>query len=173
MNRYSYVLEQLHRDDFRRLRAYAADQRCSFSTWVSIVARRLALDLHRQTYGRSRGSAPDGSAEQDRRLARRRLLDLAGEEVADPVTLSDPDAVDPEGRLRAAELTDALEAALRQLTPRDRLLLKLRFDDDLSAREIATIVGYTSPFEVYRRVNTLCASLRRSLAGRGVEDPVP
>jgi DNA-directed RNA polymerase specialized sigma24 family protein len=46
MDGYAYVLEALRSDDYRRLRAYAADGRSKFSTWLVVVARRLCLDLH-------------------------------------------------------------------------------------------------------------------------------
>src|SRR5215210_389345 len=53
MDRYTYLLEQLRRDDFRKLRGYAALDRSEFSTWLVVVAQRIYLDHHRSKYGRS------------------------------------------------------------------------------------------------------------------------
>jgi RNA polymerase sigma factor (sigma-70 family) len=83
-------------------------------------------------------------------------VDLAG--------LPDPAAPGPEAELIASEQSRALATALAGLEPRDRLLLKLRFEDDLSAREIAALIRFPTPFHVYRRINALLESLRLRLA---------
>src|SRR4051794_39868749 len=38
LDRYAYMLDELRRNDCRRLRAYAADGRGRFSTWLTVVA---------------------------------------------------------------------------------------------------------------------------------------
>ena len=59
----------------------------------------------------------------------------------------------------------------RQRHPlRPRLLLKLRFEDELPAREIATLMHLPTVFHAYRRLNALLASLRRTLEDAGVDD---
>src|SRR6266850_3361808 len=73
MDGYAYVLEALREGDYRRLRAYTADGRSKFSTWLVVVARRLCLDFHRQRYGRARDT---GTEAKEARAARRRLVDL-------------------------------------------------------------------------------------------------
>jgi RNA polymerase sigma factor (sigma-70 family) len=168
MDRYSYVLEQLQRDDFRRLRGYAADGRSKFSTWLVVVARRLCLDYTRQRYGRVRG----GTAADDLHERRRRLANLVGEQI-DLTRLQDAAAPDPERVLSAREIHDVLASALERLEPRDRLLIRLRFEDELSAQEIASMLKLPSPFHVYRRLSHLFSVLRRTLLREGVQDPVP
>jgi len=167
MDAYAFVLEQLRVDDFRRLREFAADPRCKFSTWLVVVARRLCLDLYRRRYGRAR----DGESPA-LRVVRRRVQDLIAEDV-DLCELPTTATMGAELALRKSELRDALEHAMTSLAPSDRLLLQLRFDDDLTAQEIARLVNFASPFHVYRRVNVLLATLRRSLEQRGVESAVP
>ena len=175
MDAYAYLLEQLRKEDFRRLRAYAADGRSRFTTWLVVVARRLCLDLYRQRYGRARGFAAD---EAEARRTRRRLVDLLGEEIE--VTRFSgagggwgPAAPDPEAQLVAQDLSRALDQALACLESRDRLLLKLRYEDELSAREIAGVMGFPTPFHVYRRLHALLRSLRGELGRRGLEGPRP
>jgi len=169
MDAYAHLLEQLRRDDFRRLRAYASDGRSKFTTWLVVVARRLCLDRVRQRYGRTQESGPH--AEQSHAI-RRRLVDHIAEAI-DADDLADTAAGDAEMRLRAAELERALTSALASLAPRDRLLLRLRFDGDLAAREIAHLLKLPTPFHVYRRLNALLAQLRESLSRRGVQGPDP
>lgn len=169
MDTYAYLLEQLRCDDFHRLRAYTAQSHCKFTTWLVVVARRLCLDRIRQQYGRRHSS---GQQSHEAHGVRRRLVELLAEEL-NASELADPTADNPETELRANELNRALLAALMGLEPRDRLLLKLRFADGLAAREIGHVMGFTTPFHVYRRLNTLLRELRTALARRGVQDSEP
>jgi RNA polymerase sigma factor (sigma-70 family) len=169
MDRYAYVVERLRADDCHRLRGYAADGRGKFTTWLVVVARRLCLDHHRQRYGRPRSTAAVQEAEH---RSRRRLVDLVGDEV-ELSQLRDEAGGDPERDLCAAELRQALEVGLQALEPRDRLLLRLRYEDGLPAAEIARLMDLPTPFHVYRRLNHLLEGLRRSLAREGLVDPIP
>jgi RNA polymerase sigma factor (sigma-70 family) len=162
MDAYAHILEQLRADDCHRLRAYAPDGRTKFTTWLVVVARRLCLDHHRHHYGRLRGNNPEAV---DARAVRRRLQDL----IAADLDVSPEPAPDLDQSLEARERNTTLGAILDALPPRDRLLLKLRYEDDLSAREIAGILGFPTPFHVYRRLNALLAELRRMLRARGLD----
>jgi RNA polymerase sigma factor (sigma-70 family) len=167
MDAYAEVLDHLHADDFRRLREFATEPRSRVSTWLVVVSRRIALDLYRRRYGRA-GS--DAAVEQ--RRARRRLQDLVAEQLEfHDHAGSDDDRAD--AAIRRAELHEALQCALAALAPRDVLLLKLRFVDDLSAQAIARMLDMPSPFHVYRRLNGLLAELRHTLGRRGVESALP
>ena len=168
MDGYAHVLERLRADDCRRLRGYVPDGRSKFTTWLVVVARRLCLDFHRHRYGRSDGPAPDAAAA---RAARRRLVDLVAG-ATEPEQLAAP-AADPASALQAEDLHRALDAATARLSVADRLLLKLRFDDDLSAREIAGLLALPTPFHVYRRLNALLEELRRVLRQRGIHEAEP
>lgn len=166
MDSYAYVLEALREDGHRRLRAYSADGRGRFSTWLVVVARRLCLDFRRHKYGRARDPSPEGRASH---AARRRLVDLVTDETE--VTELARDESDPADRLQERERSAALDTAVQGLAPRDRLLLALRFEDDLSAREIAQVMGLPTPFHVYRRLSQVFALLRDRLRQRGMERP--
>jgi RNA polymerase sigma factor (sigma-70 family) len=161
MDRYLYILERLRQDDYRRLRAYRADGAARFSTWLLVVARRLCHDHHRERYGRSRPSVPDAA-----RRARRRLADLdlssEVEQVVDASALSAADEVE------RREGHEALRAELAQLGADDRLLLTYWFDDELTAGEIARLLGLPTSFHVYRRVRALAKTLRQRLDARGL-----
>jgi RNA polymerase sigma factor (sigma-70 family) len=169
MDAYAYLLEQLRLDDYHRLRAYAADGRSKFTTWLVVVARRLCLDHYRHRYGRAR--ADSGGALVDR-AGRRRLVDLLAEHV-DLGTIPDMTNPRPDTALLMAERMESLVAALATLDPRDCLLLKLRFEDDLSAREITALLRFPTPFHVYRRLNALFTVLRGRLRGRDLDGATP
>lgn len=168
MNRYTYILEQLRSDDYRRLRGYTPTARCAFTTWLAIVARRLSIDHERHRFGR----VPTGKRDSPDplRTLRRRLVEGLSADV-DAAQIPDSTSTDPEQSAYLAECRDALSAALGDLDPEDRLLLKLRLQDELPAPEIAELMGFPTRFHVYRRVNALCASIAKELRARGIVAP--
>jgi RNA polymerase sigma factor (sigma-70 family) len=167
MDAYAFMLEQLRADDCRRLKEFAVDPRSKLSTWLVVVARRLCLDLYRRRYGRDRGAES-----RDKRAMRRRLQDLLSEDV-EVHAIAVTQIESAELTVRQSELHSALDRALEEVGASDRLLLRLRFEDDLPAQEIARLLGFASPFHVYRRVNVLLARLRRGLEKQGVRSAVP
>ena len=166
LDRYAYMLDELRRHDCRRLRGFAADGRGQFSTWLAVVARRLCLDHYRRQYGRFRSLPSGAAATAASRVARRRLVDLSSA-LDDLAQLEDTARTDPWDELDATERQSALASAVSALPSADQLLIRLRFEDDLSAREIAGLLGLPTPFHVYRRLQALCTALRAVLERRG------
>lgn len=170
LDRYAFMLDELRRNDFRRIGRFAADGRSRFSTWLAVVARRLCLDHHRLRYGRFRGDPAERGGFQGRRATRRRLTEFASA-ADDPDRMADTALSDPTEQLDANHRNAALAGALGTLSPTDRLLIRLRFEEDLTAREIAERLGLPTPFHVYRRLATICARLRPFVIPRGVRLP--
>ena len=170
MDCYGYVLEELRSDGFQRLRAYHARPTSRFSTWLVVVVRRLCHDFLRTRYGRVRAERGDGTRESHE--TRRRLQDLVAEELI-PADLEDRARPSPEKELRVRELGGVLASALDELSTEERLLLKLRFEDQLPVRKIAEVMTLASEFVVYRRLKSLLTDLKRRLEEAGVHDPLP
>jgi len=93
--------------------------------------------------------------------------------MVDLASLVDEQGLAADESVQVAQRNQALALVLETLDPADRVLLKLRFEDDLPAREIATILQMPSAFHVYRRLASLYTSLRRRLVARGVESSAP
>ena len=158
MDRYAFVVERLREDNYRRLRTFAADGRGKFTTWLMVVVRRLCLDHDRHRYGRT----PTES------LRRSPTSFHVGEFVQDPAAIDripDP-RPSPDDLVEAAQGLHRLHAALATLTPDDRLLVSLRYEDGRSAREIASIMALPTPFHAYRRLRRVHRLLREALADR-------
>ncbi len=171
MDAYAYILDRLRRDDHRVLRRYQRDGRTRFTTWLVVVVRRMCLDFRRQRVGRPRNATPSAGHDAERR-ARMRLHHLASV-PSELQMLVDAEAPGPEERMRERQLLDALERAVSALPPDEQLLLRLRFDDGRSVPEIARMIRAPTPFHVYRRLRSVCASLRDSLARDGIDEGAP
>ena len=166
MDAYAYLLERLSQNDYRRLRAYTVNPNSKFTTWLVVVARRICIDHNRLKYGRLR--EVESAGERERLNSRRRLENLSdrlegGDDVADETTIQ------PDRAVEATELSAHLTLAVSALPPGDQLLIRLRFEDGLSAAEIADVLRFPSQFHVYRRINVLLDTLRASLRARGIE----
>jgi RNA polymerase sigma factor (sigma-70 family) len=164
MDRYALILEKLREDNYRRLRTFAPDRGASFETWLSVAARRVCLDHHRTLYGRSVATPHDDSEH----AMRRALVDsLAGELDVDH--LADESLTSVEVATARRERDQALAEAIETLTSTDKLLLALRFRDDLSASRIAGVLGVPTQFHVYRALNRVLSQLRTALEDRGID----
>jgi RNA polymerase sigma factor (sigma-70 family) len=166
MERYAYILEKLYESDFRRLRTFDPESGASFSTWLTVTTRRLCLDHYRNRYGRQRPTLNDKV--DPLRALRRRIMDSVSSDV-DADSLSDSAIIPGDTKAVIDERDSALRAELVRLAPRDRLLLALRFEDDLSASRISQILGLPTPFNVYRRLNIVLGQLRAALEARGID----
>jgi RNA polymerase sigma factor (sigma-70 family) len=171
MDGYALVLEQLRANNFSRLRHFIADGRSEFSTWLLVVAQRICLDEQRRRYGRPR-FANNGDLESPNRQARRRLTNLIGAEI-DLSELADTSSNNPESIVRGKQIHDAVESALGKLEPRERLMIKLRFEDDVAMPDIARALDLPSRFHAYRMLTDVLSKLKRSLTSDGVSDGEP
>ncbi len=75
----------------------------------------------------------------------------------------------PEEDLLVAERRQALWDLIQELPDQDRLMVKLRFFEGLTAKQIAAATGITEPAEIYRRIERACLELRRRARARGVD----
>lgn len=171
MDHYAYVVEQLRDDDFRRLRTFVADGRSEFSTWLLVVTQRLCRDHHRHIYGRRRNNG-NGSHGDDEIAARRRLVDLISAKV-DLESLADEHGSDVEHAVRIDQMHRLLGTAVASLEPRDRLLIRLRFEDGCSMPEVARSLEMPSRWHAYRRLDEVLATLRSALRRNGVSSGSP
>jgi RNA polymerase sigma factor (sigma-70 family) len=172
MDRYAFILEQLRRDQFRRLRGYNPRDESTFEVWLVAVARRLCLDHHRHRYGRVKSADREDESTALERLGRRRLVDLLGEAL-EVTAIPDSARGAPDQELAANERRRALTAALDGLESSDRLLLRLLYEEELTARETARLMRLPTIFHVYRRRNQLLTILRRQLRSRGIHEVEP
>jgi RNA polymerase sigma-70 factor (ECF subfamily) len=125
-----------------RIRRYDASR--PFAPWLLTVGRNLALD-HLRRY------RPESLNE--------------GFEPAAPA--EGPGATeDPLARLAARERRERLGAALGDLAPQDREVLCLRFEEDLSLKEMAALVSAPLP-TVKARLYRALARLRARLVAGG------
>ena len=169
MDHYSFILERLREDDFRRLRAFAANGRGKFTTWLVVVARRLCVDHHRSKYGHPQAGHEPTGANAVAHAARRNLLDLIANEI-DVDGLEDEGSLHPDAEVLSAERRRILKESLATLDVADRLLLTLRFEDDISVEKIAPMIGLQSRFQVHRRLRHVLEQLRRKLIDRGMTE---
>lgn len=99
-----------------------------------------------------------------------RTMEL-GEEAAENVSAvqtSDSNVEDSERRAGIERLERTLRSAFAQIAAQDRVVLALRFDQDLSIIEIAGVTGVSVP-TLHRRVDRAIKALKRALTASGVD----
>jgi len=71
------------------------------------------------------------------------VADPAGGQISLLDTIRDPNAVDPQAEIDAAELKDRLAEAIESLPDRERLVIALYYYENLTLREIGEVLGVT------------------------------
>jgi RNA polymerase sigma factor (sigma-70 family) len=171
-------------------RLFLDERRARWGTWrPSAQARRLgpaailidrlvtrdrftfeqALETARTNHGMS--ISPQEADAIELHLPRRMPRRLVSEDDALAVTASvdlEPDQVLAAGDQSIGDrVEEALAAALDSLDPDDRLLLKLRFVNDMQVSAIARLLSLEQR-PLYRRLERAYAALRRELETRGL-----
>lgn len=75
----------------------------------------------------------------------------------------------PDRATAVAEERRALWALLQELSAEDRVLIRLRFYEGLTAKQIAAALGGGDPMEIYRRIDRVCKALAKSARAAGSE----
>jgi len=95
----------------------------------------------------------------------------AGDEVLAetpaPAAAADLRALEGEAEARRGEGEQALRRALETLEPEDRVMVRMRFWEELSVADIARGLGVAQK-PLYRRMERVLARLRRQLEGAGL-----
>jgi RNA polymerase sigma factor FliA len=71
------------------------------------------------------------------------VADPAGGQISLLDTIRDPNAIDPQAEIDAAELKDRLAEAIEALPDRERLVIALYYYENLTLREIGEVLGVT------------------------------
>jgi RNA polymerase sigma-70 factor (ECF subfamily) len=114
------ILEKLWENDCRRLRLWTGEG--ALKSYLAVITRRTAID-YLVAAARLRPQSIEG-------LPREVLEELNA--------IHNPETV-----VRRKEIWGRIQEILRELGPRDRELISLRFQEELSYREIADRLGMT------------------------------
>ena len=125
----SHDLEDLHNtvflrlfeQDCRKLRQYQGKRGCSVATWIKTIAVRTVLDSLRK-------KGVDAITFQKNRVPLEKLPELKANWVEF--------GAEPEN----VEQKHLVQAGMKILSPRERLFMKLHFDQEFSMAEIAEIM---------------------------------
>jgi RNA polymerase sigma factor (sigma-70 family) len=118
------VFLQLFEQRCKKLRQYEGKNGCSLASWIRLVAVRIVLN-----HLRKRGM--DAMLWQKKRVALEDIAELRGEEM------------EPGASMDAAEQQRLVRDGIQNLPPRDRLFVKLHFDQGLPVEEVAAAMQIT------------------------------
>lgn len=172
-----------HRKQFGRHRFFKSISRLSVfdqEVFRHLYERRLSFD---ETFQSLQSAFPNVTqtqlAESSARIGRelstkqQRLLDArfsqqatqtsaAFDETAAHTNVPDP-APDPEARAVLQERATALRRALGRLPPRERLLIRLRFEQELTLEQAAKLLDLGNAQRVERQIKAVLEKLRGEL----------
>jgi RNA polymerase sigma-70 factor (ECF subfamily) len=112
------VFLRLFENGCKKLKQYRGKNGCSLATWIRLITVRTVLDHLRK-------KGVDSIARRDTQITLDEVYGLKGDEY-DGLAL-----------LERAEQEQLLREGMQNLPPRDRLFMKLHFDQGLSVAEVA------------------------------------
>jgi RNA polymerase sigma factor (sigma-70 family) len=136
-----HILEKLREDDFARLGRFAG--KAKLSTWLTVVARRLALDFLRTKYGR------------DFRLKKIRVVSYDAVpaflmHLADTTT-PEHEMAGSEQRQAQGKLEQGLQRALAGLSSQESLAIQLVYFKGLKIKEAGKLLGVRAIYKFVAR----------------------
>jgi RNA polymerase sigma-70 factor (ECF subfamily) len=138
------VFLRLFENGCKKLKQYQGKNGCSLATWIRLITVRTVLDHLRK-------KGVDSIARRDTQITLDEVYGLKGDEC-DGLTL-----------LERAEKEQLLREGMQNLPPRDRLFMKLHFDQGLSVAEVAAAMQvsvdnvYTIKHRAIQRLKTQVA----------------
>jgi RNA polymerase sigma factor (sigma-70 family) len=140
------VFLKLFENNCKKLRQYQGNNGCSLASWIRIITVRIVL-----SHLRKKGL--DAVAWQKKRMSFEDLPELAEDEAT------------PIKKMEQAEQEHLLRGGIRKLPPRDRLFMKLYFEQGLSVSEVAEAMhlsaanAYTIKHRAVKKLRTGVKSL--------------
>lgn len=137
------IVQEAFLRGYQRLRSF--QQRSSFGTWIYRIAVNCALNRIRQSGIEAQYQVGEEGDPQEKNVQ------VAAEEA------------DPLRSLLSHEISSALKAAMRRLTPTEKTAFVLRHHEDRSTSEIAEVLGI-APSAAKQAVFRAVQKLRHALA---------
>ncbi|MHC4440981.1 MAG: sigma-70 family RNA polymerase sigma factor [Planctomycetota bacterium] len=129
----SDVVQETLVEASRKLPEYLQNQPLPFYPWLRQIAWERLVDLHRRHVRAQKRAV--GRHSWQHPLPDRSTMALADQLLASGTS--------PSGHFAREELRDRMQTTLKALPPRDREVLVLRHLEQLSTREIASVMGMT------------------------------
>lgn len=147
-------LEDLHNTIFlrlfeqgcKKLGQYQGKNGCSLASWIRMIAARTVLDHLRK-------KGVDAMAWQKKRIPLEKLQELKSDEF------------EIEAQIDKVEQERLLQVEMERLPPRDKMFIKLHFDQGLSVAEVAETMhlsirnAYTIKHRAIQRLKSRVASV--------------
>ncbi len=142
MTVFLHVLEKLRENRFERLRRFAF--KAKLSTWLTVVARRLALDCLRSRYGR------------DFSLKKVRVVSLDGEpdytKILADMRTPEAELAANDRREQRRQLESGLRSAIAGLDDRERLAVQLVYFQGMRINEAGRLLKLPAAYKFLTRV---------------------
>ena len=159
---YVYVLDKLMGNNYAMINAFKG--RSTFKTYLFSIVTRLTIDFHRHRYGKtSKESNPEQPAPKKNRL---KIVSITDQENLSDEEHLDETVINREDKKVKKRLEELVKSHSSELSPEDRLLLKMKYEDNFKVSEIADILKLDQK-KTYRKINTLLSSFKEEFLKEG------
>lgn len=159
---YVYVLEKLTENNYAVINAFQG--RSTFKTYLFSITNRLAIDFYRRRYGKtSKKSNPE---QPDPKKTRIKIVPIIDQEYLSDEVRPDETVMNREDKEIKERLGKIVKSYLSALSPEDRLLLKMKYEDNFKVSEIAEILKLDQK-KTYRKINSILSIFKEKFLKEG------
>jgi RNA polymerase sigma factor (sigma-70 family) len=161
---YVYVLDKLNEDNQRRIRQFQG--KSSFKTYIVSITTRLAIDFFRSRYGRT-NPCQDTSNYTPNFVAKIGLDDIP--ELQDNGLLPDQMVSLMESISKKKQVLQIVQTTFQHLSDEERLVLKLRFNNDQKISQIAKVLALNQR-NLYNYIERILNRFKKAIKNEGLTD---
>ena len=159
---YVYVLDKLMEKNYARINAFQG--RSTFKTYLVSITTRLTIDFYNHRYGKtSKKSNPEQPAPKKNRL---KIVSITDQENLSDERRLEETVIDSEDKEVKKRLEGIVKSHRSELSPEDRLLLKMKYEDNFKVSEIAEILNLDQK-KTYRKINTILSDFKEEFLKNG------
>ena len=161
-----YVLDKLMEKDYARINAFKG--RSTFKTYLVSITVRLAIDFYHHRYGKtSKKANPDQPVPKKTHL---KIVPVEDQEYLSDDNEKRPDeiVIDSEVKDAKKRLEEIAQSYLSQLSAEDRLLFKMKYEDNFKVSEIAQILKLDQK-KTYRKISSILTSFKEKILAEHID----
>ena len=159
-----YVLDKLMEKDYSRINAFQG--RSTFKTYLVSITVRLAIDFYHHRHGKaSKKANPEEPTPKKTHL---KIISVEDQDNFSDEKRPDEIVIDREVKDAKKRLEEIAQSYLSGLSPEDRLLFKMKYEDNFKVSEIAQILKLDQK-KTYRKISTILSTFKDKILAEHID----
>ena len=159
-----YVLDKIMEKDYSRIKAFQG--RSTFKTYLVSITVRLAIDFYNHRYGKvSKKSDPEQPSPKKNHL---KIVSIDDQQNLSDEKRPDEIVINREIKDVKTRFEEIVQYHLSGLSPEDRLLFKMKYEDNFKVSEIAELLNLNQK-KTYKRIEKILSGFKDAFLTENID----